>query len=102
MTDREADRAKHLASLAKVRHYPTLCDVLNDTSVDLVLNLTNPRSHYEVSKASLIAGKHVYSEKPLAMQMGQAAELLVHGVGLHSADLSFHDRQTSPSQAHLR
>jgi predicted dehydrogenase len=42
----------------------------------LVLNLTNPRAHYEVSKAALDAGRHVYSEKPLATAMGDAHALV--------------------------
>ncbi len=42
---------------------------------DVLLNLTNPSSHYEVSSAALKAGFHVYSEKPLAMQMEQAHAL---------------------------
>ncbi|MDX8396296.1 MAG: Gfo/Idh/MocA family oxidoreductase, partial [Mariprofundaceae bacterium] len=43
----------------------------------IVLNLTNPRSHYDLSKQCLEAGKHVYSEKPLAMDYVQAEELVV-------------------------
>src|ERR1700726_3683157 len=43
-------------------------DLLRDSSFDLVLNLTNPHSHFEVSKTLLEHGKHVYSEKPLAMR----------------------------------
>src|SRR5262249_49461000 len=54
----------------------TLRDVLDDPRVELVANLTNPSSHYEVSKAALEAGKHVYSEKPLAMDLDQARELV--------------------------
>jgi predicted dehydrogenase len=42
----------------------------------MVINLTNPRSHFEISKASLMAGKHVYSEKPLATDFLHAAELV--------------------------
>ena len=42
----------------------------------LVVNLTNPRSHYEVSHACLDRGKHVYSEKPLATDWSQAVELV--------------------------
>ena len=49
---------------------------MNDSRVQLVLNLTNPRSHYEVTRASLEAGKHVYSEKPLAMQLDEAEALV--------------------------
>ncbi|WP_353346833.1 Gfo/Idh/MocA family oxidoreductase [Litorivita sp. NS0012-18] len=41
----------------------------------IILNLTNPHAHYDVSRACLEAGHHVYSEKPLAMQMDQAHEL---------------------------
>ena len=43
--------------------------------IDLVLNLTNPGSHFEVSSRCLAAGKSVYSEKPLATDMAQAFEL---------------------------
>lgn len=41
----------------------------------LVLNLTNPSAHYTVSKAALDAGRHVYSEKPLATEMADAHAL---------------------------
>lgn len=43
--------------------------------VDLVVNLTDPRGHAAVSMAAIAAGKHVYSEKPLAMEFGEAAAL---------------------------
>jgi len=55
---------------------PTLDALLADESIPLILNLTNPDSHYAVSKACLLAGKHVYSEKPFAMQMAEARELV--------------------------
>jgi predicted dehydrogenase len=41
-------------------------DLLASDDVDIVLNLTIPEAHAEVSLAALDAGKHVYSEKPLA------------------------------------
>ena len=41
----------------------------------VILNLTNPGSHYEVSRTCLEAGCHVYSEKPLAMDMNHASAL---------------------------
>jgi predicted dehydrogenase len=74
--DKVAERAELLSGLHRVPKYQTLADVLEDSRVELVLNLTNPRSHYEVSKAALLAGKHVYSEKPLAMRIDQAVELV--------------------------
>ena len=42
-------------------------ELLQDKSVDLVLNLTTPQSHVPISLQALEAGKHVYSEKPLAL-----------------------------------
>jgi predicted dehydrogenase len=41
--------------------------LLIDPSIDLVINLTVPAVHAEVSLAAIRAGKHVYSEKPLAI-----------------------------------
>jgi predicted dehydrogenase len=74
--DRIAERADALGAAYGLPVYPTLEDVCKDARVEMVLNLTNPRSHYEVSKAALLAGKHVYSEKPLAMAMTEATELV--------------------------
>ncbi len=55
--------------------YRSLQEMLDDPAVALVLNLTNPRSHFSVTKACLEAGKHVYSEKPLGMTGEEAREL---------------------------
>jgi predicted dehydrogenase len=65
---------------------------LADRAVELVLNLTNPRSHFEVTNQCLRARKHVYSEKPLAMRPHDAMKLIdvanEHGVRLGSAPCS--------------
>jgi len=58
------------------KQYATLEHALDDSSVEMVLNLTNPRSHYEVTRACIDAGKHVYSEKPLAMDSAAAGSLV--------------------------
>lgn len=49
--------------------------VLSDPSIDIVLILTPPDSHYELIKAALSAGKHVYSEKALCASYAQAREV---------------------------
>ncbi len=56
--------------------YDTMEELFLDNEIDLVLNLTRPYEHYEVSKAALKAGKHVYSEKPLAATYAQGVELV--------------------------
>jgi predicted dehydrogenase len=41
--------------------------LLRDPEVDIMVNLTTPNAHFEVSHAALTAGKHVFSEKPLCV-----------------------------------
>ena len=54
----------------------TVDEMLNNEKISAILNLTIPAAHYEISKKSLEAGKHVYSEKPLSINISQAKELL--------------------------
>ena len=57
------------------KSYKSMEELLADSEVDIVLNLTRPFEHYETTKAALLAGKHVYSEKPLAAVFEEGAEL---------------------------
>ncbi|MCA0433137.1 MAG: Gfo/Idh/MocA family oxidoreductase [Proteobacteria bacterium] len=50
-------------------------DLLKNPAVDIVVNLTVPAVHYKVSKQILLAGKHVYSEKPLTLTTAEARDL---------------------------
>lgn len=74
--DRLGEHADAFASHYRVRSYPSFAEVLADPSVDAIVNLTNPESHFEISAAALEAGKHVYSEKPLATDFTQASDLV--------------------------
>ncbi|MDR1700949.1 MAG: Gfo/Idh/MocA family oxidoreductase [Lachnoclostridium sp.] len=56
--------------------YDTMEELLADQDIDIVLNLTRPNEHYEVTKAALLAGKHVYTEKPLAATLKEGKELI--------------------------
>lgn len=76
VADRDPSRARMLGEHYGVRAYASTDEVLADSAVELVVNLTDPRSHYQVNKAGLLAGKHVYSEKPLAADFSQARELV--------------------------
>jgi predicted dehydrogenase len=75
--DIDKERVKRFAAFYQLNVYQTLEELLADTSVELVLNLTNPHSHFSVSRACLEAGKHVYSEKPLAMIFSEAEQLVL-------------------------
>jgi predicted dehydrogenase len=50
-------------------------EIYNDPEIEVVLNLTYPTSHYEVTKAALTAGKHVHTEKMMAVSWEQGLEL---------------------------
>lgn len=51
-------------------------ELLADPEVELVLNLTPPNAHVPLIRAALAAGKHVYSEKPLATSVAEGRELI--------------------------
>jgi predicted dehydrogenase len=50
--------------------------VYDDPRIDLVVNLTIPAAHYIVSKTALLAGKHVWTEKPFTIDRQTGRELL--------------------------
>lgn len=64
----------HNAPVPKI--YKDMYEAFNDPDVEVVLNLTRPYEHYEVSKQALLHGKHVYTEKPLGVDMEEARELV--------------------------
>lgn len=76
VTDRDSVRAQTIAGRYGLRIYDSLKTLLADPEVEIVVNLTNPQSHFEVSKAALLSDKHVYSEKPLAMDFAEAEDLV--------------------------
>jgi predicted dehydrogenase len=71
------------------RSYTHLDDMLAEEGFDLLVNLTNIPVHYDLNLQVLQAGKHLYSEKPLAYTVEQATELIelarARGVKLGSA-----------------
>lgn len=51
-------------------------EILNDPEIEIVVNTTYPSSHFEVTKAALMAGKHVFSEKMLGCNYEEACKLV--------------------------
>jgi predicted dehydrogenase len=74
--DRDRERQTRFAKHYHLGEYDSVSDLLSDGEVEIVLNLTNPNSHYKISKSCLEAGKHVYSEKPLSMNLDEARSLV--------------------------
>ncbi len=76
LADIDLERAAAKAAQYGVPLSGTLAELLADPAVDIVLNLTIPAAHAEVSLAALGAGKHVYTEKPLAVTMEDGRRIL--------------------------
>lgn len=74
--DTDKQRLKHFCSYWNLPLAPTFEALLQSAPGALVLNLTNPGSHFETSRACLGAGHPVYSEKPLATTFLEAKELV--------------------------
>lgn len=49
--------------------------ILADPQIEMIINLTNPKAHYDVIKQALLHDKHVFSEKMIAVELAEGAEL---------------------------
>jgi predicted dehydrogenase len=74
--DLEVDRARAQAEAFGVPGAGTTAEALAHPDVEIVVNLTLPATHAEISGAAVAAGKSVWVEKPLALDTASAAELL--------------------------
>jgi len=74
--DIEPQRAQALAQAHGIPKVCTVEDLLADPSVHLVLNLTVPAAHAPVTLAAIRAGKHVHTEKPLAVSREEGQAIL--------------------------
>jgi predicted dehydrogenase len=72
------DKAQEKARKHNIQGY-TMDELLADHSIDIILNLTIPRVHAEISLKALEQGKSVYSEKPLAITREDGLKILKKG-----------------------
>lgn len=67
------------AAKAKAKEYDVRAESVDNLlaadDVDIVVNLTIPAVHYEISRQALDAGKHVYSEKPFVLSVKEGNDL---------------------------
>lgn len=74
---RGLEKAKAKAEKSGIeRPYGSVDELIHDNDIDIILNLTPPLSHFKINKAALLACKHVYTEKPLAITFNEAKELV--------------------------
>lgn len=74
--DIDIERAKAQAERFQIEKAYDVEQLLADETIDLVINLTIPKVHAQVSIQALEAGKHVYSEKPLAVTREDGKRIL--------------------------
>jgi predicted dehydrogenase len=83
IADVDVSRAEEAARRKGIERWGLPSELLADPEIAVVISLTPPVAHAEVTTAALAAGKHVYSEKPLAATTAEAAPLLelAHAAG---------------------
>jgi predicted dehydrogenase len=77
--DLDLQRATSRAAEFSIPRACSVDELLADPAIDIVVNLTPPAVHAEVSLDAIAAGKHVYSEKPLADRLDRGEAILAAG-----------------------
>lgn len=87
VADLDLDRAAAQAAAYGVPASGTVDELLARDDIELVVNLTVPAVHTEIGHRAVAAGKHVWSEKPLALdhESGQALLAAAQAAGLRVA-----------------
>ncbi len=75
-SDLYIEKAKSKAAEFDIPKACTVEEILSDPDIQIVLNLTIPKAHAEISLAALEASKNVYSEKPLAVTREDGKRIL--------------------------
>lgn len=101
--DLDADRASALAAeFESATPYTDLDGMLAADPAPLVLNLTSHGAHATVTRTCLAADRHVYSEKPLALDAGEATDLLALAADRDLALGCAPDNHRADAQCHAR
>ncbi len=82
-----------LAAARGLTAYERVDDLLADARVDAILVSSATATHFEHASAALAAGKHVMVEKPIALDLPQAAELLRRARDVRRVLSVFHNRR---------
>jgi predicted dehydrogenase len=74
--DLDIARAKAKAQEFGIPKACSVDDLLFDPEIQIVINLTIPNAHHEISRKALLAGKYAYAEKPMAISIEEGRDLL--------------------------
>lgn len=75
IADLDLERAAQQALAHRVPAHGSVAALLERDDIEIVLNLTIPAAHAPVARACLDAGKHVWTEKPFALNREEGAAL---------------------------
>ena len=69
VTDIINERSEKVSEHYKVPAFKSAKELIDKTDLDILINLTDPHNHFEVTKLAFDNGIHVYSEKPITMDI---------------------------------
>lgn len=76
VADLDIERAKAKANDYHIEKVYSVEEMLADPEIETIINLTIPKAHYEVTLAALNAGKHVFVEKPLTLEVEEGRKIV--------------------------
>ena len=77
VADRDRDRARTVADRLGIRHvFPDLPNMLRDARPEVVHVLSPPQTHHQLSIQAMESGCHVFVEKPMALNVDEADEMI--------------------------
>ncbi|HYA17431.1 MAG TPA: Gfo/Idh/MocA family oxidoreductase [Bryobacteraceae bacterium] len=77
--------------------------IVEDKTIDAVMISTTPEpTHYPIAKESMLAGKHVFLEKPIAMELSEADELIALAKGKNLFFTIGYSQRFNPKYAYVK
>ena len=86
----------------EVAYTPNFDEIVNDPSIDAVAIATPPALHHPQARMALLAGKHVFVEKPFSLSSAEAEELVRCGASEGRIVMAGHIVRYHPAVAVLR
>lgn len=105
-TDLQQSKVEDFCGRYGGRVYKTVDAILADREVDVVVDLAIHHAHFDLNRRALLAGKHVFTEKPMSLTYAEAVELVAiakkSGMRLCAAPVSFLGEATQTAARFLQ